>query len=669
MSMKKIWIFLLLLTCVSSAQTVIGNQPIQNVYIAPSGSCSSTQPIEQLVPNGTLYSCQNGTWAQVTGGGGSGLPTATTLGQVPASTGAGTTYAAQSKTIIDVRDYGAVPDGSTDNSTAITNAFTAADAVTTGLPTVYFGCNAAAASCQYNYGGSGTSPINPTIPMTIQCGPRTTLNYTGTAHVIDLGPSGLGSNAGQRQPYTIDGCRFIGGGSATQGIWVNAFIPDTNFNNLVFFNFGNTASTFWQVNFSSGNNWSIRWTGGSVIEDDGSGRNFMNASGTADNATVVSGLTMWCLANACGTYTEGVGIWAGANAVITNNVLQDHSPIIRIASTPATLNPVIQNNWFELLGNPASPIITFGNPGDSGSTISGVTVTGNYFNCSTSSGISCIDATTGTGDHLAFSQFRDNDWSGTDGSATWINSHGSNNIYTGLYPGRVAVGQPAPARLFTAASNIAANWYAESGPGAYYLISPGITTLSTDWLIFSTTGETDFNVSTTGFHRVNNVVKWHEDTNGLTSNVTGIGVNFPNHTISDTAATIFGATATATYAQCETSGAPTTLSTGGTTTNTGLNCLPANSVIDAVVYRITTTITTASSFTIGDSATAGRFCASQSTLTAGTTGTCMVQWTSATAGTMGQVSAASVRVTTNVNPGAGAIRLIVFYHTWTPPTS
>lgn len=120
---------------------------------------------------------------------------------------------------------------------------------------------------------------------------------------------------------------------------------------------------------------------------------------------------------------------------------------------------------------------------------------------------------------------------------------------------------------------------------------------------------------------------------------------------------------------CEISFGTTTLNTGGTTTSTGLSCLPANSIIDAVVYRITTTITTAANFTIGDGVTAARFCSTQSTLAAGTTGTCLAQSDQTGAAGPKQVNAASVVVTTNVNPGAGAIRLIVYYHTWTAPTS
>ena len=128
-----------------------------------------------------------------------------------------------------------------------------------------------------------------------------------------------------------------------------------------------------------------------------------------------------------------------------------------------------------------------------------------------------------------------------------------------------------------------------------------------------------------------------------------------------------GSSATATYASCETGGAPTVLS--GASTSTGLNCLPANAVIDAVVYRITTTITTAASFTLGDATSAARFCDTQSTLTAGTTGICFAQADQTGADGPRQSSAAKIKITPNTTPGAGAIRLVVFYHTWAAPTS
>lgn len=114
---------------------------------------------------------------------------------------------------------------------------------------------------------------------------------------------------------------------------------------------------------------------------------------------------------------------------------------------------------------------------------------------------------------------------------------------------------------------------------------------------------------------------------------------------------------------CATSFAPTSVNTGSATTTTALSCLPASSVIDAVVYRVTTAITTAASFTVGQSGSTSQFCGTQSTLTLGATGTCVP---SAYAP---QSAAAAVVVTFNATPGAGAIRLIVYYHTWTAPTS
>jgi hypothetical protein len=123
----------------------------------------------------------------------------------------------------------------------------------------------------------------------------------------------------------------------------------------------------------------------------------------------------------------------------------------------------------------------------------------------------------------------------------------------------------------------------------------------------------------------------------------------------------FGSAQVGGASACEANFGITTLS--GASTNTSLSCLPANSIIDAVVYRVTTTITTATSFTIGDSGSATRYCGTQSTLTAGTTGVCLA------AGYYLNTGALAVKITPSTSPGAGAIRLIVYYHTWTPPQS
>jgi len=113
-----------------------------------------------------------------------------------------------------------------------------------------------------------------------------------------------------------------------------------------------------------------------------------------------------------------------------------------------------------------------------------------------------------------------------------------------------------------------------------------------------------------------------------------------------------------------------TLSTGGTTTATSATLIPASARITAITYRITTTITTATDFTVKPTtgaafATIGTATTSQTGLTATTTGTLVPvlhadQYSSA---------ADTVTVTTTGTPGAGAIRLTVFYEQIVPGTS
>lgn len=117
-----------------------------------------------------------------------------------------------------------------------------------------------------------------------------------------------------------------------------------------------------------------------------------------------------------------------------------------------------------------------------------------------------------------------------------------------------------------------------------------------------------------------------------------------------------------------------TLSTSGVTTNTSTSLLPANSVIEAVVIRVTTTITGGgvTAFSVGDSTTAARFSASAGGLTAGSTRVGLQhQHGSVSTDATGpvQVTATTVRITCDATPTAGAIRIVVFYRQFTVPTS
>lgn len=139
----------------------------------------------------------------------------------------------------------------------------------------------------------------------------------------------------------------------------------------------------------------------------------------------------------------------------------------------------------------------------------------------------------------------------------------------------------------------------------------------------------------------------------------------------------FGANILNSFAPCETNEAPTTLATGATTTQTGLSCLPAGSVIDAVVARVTTTITAAcTGWELGDGTTAARFTSNNTGLAAGTVsdaahiGTFITSGIASATTGIWQASATKITITcAGGNPGAGAIRIGVFYHQATAPTS
>jgi hypothetical protein len=115
-----------------------------------------------------------------------------------------------------------------------------------------------------------------------------------------------------------------------------------------------------------------------------------------------------------------------------------------------------------------------------------------------------------------------------------------------------------------------------------------------------------------------------------------------------------------------------TLNTGGTTTDTSGLLLHANSIIDGVTCRVITTITTAANYSLGDATTAARFQVASTNITAGQTVTglsAMFGVVSTTATGPTQAAAAALRITTNVNPGAGVLRCSVFGRTLVAPTS
>lgn len=123
-----------------------------------------------------------------------------------------------------------------------------------------------------------------------------------------------------------------------------------------------------------------------------------------------------------------------------------------------------------------------------------------------------------------------------------------------------------------------------------------------------------------------------------------------------------------------------TLSTAvgaNTATSTSANLLPAGAIIDQVVTRVTTAITsggTVTTMAVGDPTTAARFSAAAVGITLNSTRVSMDHWSGAvTTLAAGPTQAAAAKVTITCNNStaltAGAVRITVFYHMATPPTS
>ena len=117
------------------------------------------------------------------------------------------------------------------------------------------------------------------------------------------------------------------------------------------------------------------------------------------------------------------------------------------------------------------------------------------------------------------------------------------------------------------------------------------------------------------------------------------------------------------YAHSKMAGENITLETASVSSDAvGNGIVPINSRLIAVGWYVTTSITTATTVTIGDGTTVDRFGTLSTPFTAGNTGV--------TLGTPWLLTAATtLRVTTSTAAGAGAIRLVPYYEKINAPTS
>lgn len=105
-----------------------------------------------------------------------------------------------------------------------------------------------------------------------------------------------------------------------------------------------------------------------------------------------------------------------------------------------------------------------------------------------------------------------------------------------------------------------------------------------------------------------------------------------------------------------------TLATDGLETETVAK-IPANAIVLAVMAIVTTTITTSTAWSVGDTDSAARYAANNTTLTAG-------EKSDPVGVPFLNTVERSVMITTTVaNPGAGKVRVVAYFLKMTLPTS
>lgn len=116
----------------------------------------------------------------------------------------------------------------------------------------------------------------------------------------------------------------------------------------------------------------------------------------------------------------------------------------------------------------------------------------------------------------------------------------------------------------------------------------------------------------------------------------------------------------------------TTLSPGVATESVG-ELLPADSIIEGVTARVSSTLVGATEWSVGDAVSSTRFTDTNSTIAAGTTVVGLNHLSpeegSPPVGGPKQVVAGKVLITTLTTPSAGVVRVSVYYSRFVAPTS
>lgn len=152
----------------------------------------------------------------------------------------------------------------------------------------------------YNY----SSGLSLTQPITLKCEPGTYLDYTGSAHAVDIGAQGLVSEPAMTTTttmrYVVDGCTFLDGTNMTEGLYMQPYNHLMSFRNNTFKNFGNASA---YMIYGACENWDVEvGPQNAFYVYDGQPRNIMLMNGNH------------CTGNSFArVHDNGAFCWGGAN--------------------------------------------------------------------------------------------------------------------------------------------------------------------------------------------------------------------------------------------------------------------------------------------------------------------------------------------------------------------
>lgn len=264
-----------------------------------------------------------------------------------------------------VKEFGAVGDGTTNDSTALASA---ASWVSGGQNrTLLFPCG------RYLL----TSGIAITSPATLVGENCATIVYSGSGDVITLGVGGLAYETLQSGLYRITGLRFTGSSSNNTVLKIKRWITNVQIDHNVFENF--PTGTGVAIN-AEGDQWSLR------IQDnlmDGSDR----LSGAAkqrrflymSSSTNLNSSQLLMTGNTITAYSSAYGVKIrGAHARVIGNKIEGFLPNVWIDndSNNMSIGAIVDSNYFEITSADSDTTPCVGYSGNTSYT----TISKNYCN-------------------------------------------------------------------------------------------------------------------------------------------------------------------------------------------------------------------------------------------------------------------------------------------------